>query len=124
MGGKHLLPLLCIALLVSDIPLWANPPATDLRDGNKGSPNELFAGSPEPGIHNGDSSPFAPSQWSAPSSQNTLTIDSPNGFVFGNLSLFSTLLKGNVLPFQIEVLLEGCSEGPSCLVEGGLMLRF
>jgi hypothetical protein len=124
MGRKHLPSLLCIVLLATSISLWANPLVTDRRDGNTGSPIELFTGSPESGIQNDDSSLFGPSQWGAPSPQNTSTIDSSDGFVFGNLPLLSTRLISSDLPVQLGILFEGCSVGPECLTEVGLMLSF
>ncbi len=124
MGSKYPFPLLCVVLLASNIPLWANPLMTDRRDGDKRSPIDLSTGSSEPSIQNGDSSLFAPSQLSAPYSKNTSPIDSSNGFTLGKFPLFSTRLIRNALPVEIAVLFEGCSDGPACLVEAGLMLRF
>ena len=115
MGGRFPFPLLCIVLLASNIPLWANPLVTDRRDGDKGSPIEPFTVSAEPGIQDGDSSLLAASEWSRLSS---------NGFSFGSLPLFSPRLTRKAPPVQIGVLFEGCTDGPACLVEPGLMLRF
>jgi hypothetical protein len=113
MGSKYLLPLLCIVLFAFSIPLWANPFVTDLRDGNKGSPIQLFIESRDAGI---------PSSILAPGlrGQNALPSDFSDNF--GRLSIFPAPSASRGLPVQIAVLFQNCSAGPVCLYGVGLML--
>lgn len=106
MDGKHLIPLLCIALIASSLPLWANPFVADPRDANKGSPIESFMGSREASIQVGGGI-FAPIL-------QTPTYDSPGGF--GSLQIFPAP--------HIALLFQDCSAGPACLYGVGFMLSF
>ncbi len=112
MGSKYLLPLLCIVLLASCIPLWANPRVTDQRDDTKGSPIELSSGSPGAGVLGSHASLVSP------------PILSSEGFTSGYLPLLSTRSISKDLPAHVGVLFQDCSAGPDCLYGVGLMVSF
>jgi hypothetical protein len=124
MGRKYLLPLSIIVLLVSCIPLRADPFATDRRDSIWGSPIELFKGSLEAGIQTGPSGLFTTNSVSAHFEQTTPMSGSSESPAFGDLPLFSARLLNKNLPAHIGVLVQDCSVGPICLYGVGLIASF